>query len=53
MKIKNRTKEIFDWDTEDDLYGLIYPDNGSHPEFTAEFPGVILEEDTLDLVATV
>ena len=41
----NRTREIFDWDTEDDLDGLLQPDHGSHPEFANYFQGVLLEED--------
>ena len=43
---------MFDWDTEDDLDGLIYPYTVVQPELSAKFPGVILEEDTPVPVST-
>ena len=46
LEFRNFTKELFDWDTEDDLDGLIDPDPVSHPELSNELPGMILEEDT-------
>ena len=44
LEFRNCTKEIFDWDTEYDLYGQIYPDPGINPELAADFTVVILEE---------
>ena len=52
MEFRNRTREIFDWDTEDDLNCLLEPDHRRHPELAAEFPVVLLEEDIPGLVAT-
>ena len=51
MEFRNRTKEKFEWDTDDDPDGLIEPYPRSHPELATEFPGVLLEEDTPGPVA--
>ena len=53
MDFRNRTKEIFDWDTQDDLGVLIEQDPGSHPDLAADFRQVILEEDTPIPIAAV
>ena len=53
MDVRNRTKENFDWDTEDDLYSLIETDPGSHPELDYWFPGLLVEEDIPGPVAAV
>ena len=53
LGFRDRTKEIFYWDTEDGPIGLIDPDTGIHPEFAAYFPGFFLEEDTPVPVAAV
>ena len=41
------------WDTEDDLGGLIETDTGIRPELSPEFPGVLLEDDSLRPVTAV
>ena len=33
----------FDWDTEDDIDGLIEPYSGNHTELATELPGVLLD----------
>ena len=45
MEFRNHTREFFDWDTEDDLDGLLEPYHGSHPDLDYDLPGVLLEED--------
>ena len=53
MEFRNLTRENFDWDTEDEVYGLLEPDHGIHPELATEFPGVLLEEEIPGPVAAV
>ena len=53
LQFRNLTKENFDWDTEDDLDGLIETDPGIHPELAYKLPGVLLGEYTLGPVTTV
>ena len=53
MEFRNLTIDFFDWYTEYELYGLIDPYTGSHPELAADFPGVLLEEYTPGPVDTV
>ena len=43
FEFRNCTREKFDWDTDDDLYGLLDQYGGRHPNLVAEFPGVILD----------
>ena len=51
LGFRDPTKYVFDWDTEDELDGLIYTDPGNHPELAAEFLGMLLEEDNPGHVA--
>ena len=44
MGFRNRTRDNFEWDTED---RLIDTDPGIHPELGNEFQVALLEEDTL------
>ena len=53
MEFRNHTKEKFEWDTGDDLYGMIDTDTEIHPEIATELPGVILEEYNLGPVTAV
>ena len=52
LEFENRTTEK-NWDTKDDLDCQIKTDNIIHPELSADFPGVLLEEDIPDNVAAV
>ena len=45
LELTNHTKEKFEWDIEDDLYGLIDTGYARHPALAADFLGVLLEED--------
>ena len=53
MEFRNRTRENFDWDTEDDLNGLLDPDCEIQTGLATDFPGVIREEDTPVPIAAV
>ena len=44
MEFRNRTKETFDWNTDNDLDGLIEPYHGSPPDLAAELPVVLMYE---------
>ena len=48
LEFRNGTKDKFEWDTEDDLDGLIEINTGIYPDLTTELPVAILEEYTLD-----
>ena len=44
MTFKNRNKEVFKWDAEDDLNKLMGDSSPvNHPNILAKFPGVLLE----------
>jgi hypothetical protein len=43
LQFRNRLKEKFEWDIEDDLSILLEDDPGSHPELAANFPEVEME----------
>ena len=47
LEFKNRNKEPYEWDYEDDINGMMQHQAKpkAHPEIPAEFPGVRLESD--------
>ena len=51
IQILETTLNYFDWDTEDELDGLIEPDPGIQPDSDTELPVLLMDEETPGLVA--